>query len=51
MAKHKVTLPWDLEKDNIRLFIKSIVIAHCVKMPVDVEVFTPSTIHVFTISD
>lgn len=51
MNKHKIILPWDLEKDNIKLFIRSIIIAHCVIIPVSVEVLTPSAIHVFTITD
>lgn len=51
MKKHLIEFPqgWDLEEENLKLYIKSVIIALYVERPVIIEAILSSGTHTFII--
>ena len=49
MESHKIVFPWDIDFVNAELFIRSVLEANYIELPVSVFANTPSWEHCFVI--
>ncbi|WP_155985492.1 hypothetical protein [Paenibacillus maysiensis] len=51
MKKYQIDIPWDVEKENAEIFVKSMAIAFDMELPAEVEAESPSSVYHFLISE
>lgn len=47
MKSHSIEFPWDIDLINAEIFIRSVLKANCIELPVSVTAISPSWVHNF----